>query len=160
MLKTSRADEQRLLITWLYGINAKERPLDKSFLLTLEQYVQWHWLETTTVHLLFGILLRKFDRHGEQFCSFNDLISFIFHLLFPSAKIDGYIAEKLNDGEAQQIFQYGEILVNHLNCLKTQRNSLIEGLWIEIENAFVRQVFSFHLFAKLSFFFSFIFFRR
>ena len=142
ILKTSHGLEQRLLISWLYGINGKQQTLEKSVLLTFQQYIQWHWLESQSIHLLFGILLRKFDRHGEELCAINEMISFIFHLLFPSAKIDGYVSEKLNDIEAQQIFEYGEILVNHLNSLTKQRDPLIESLWIEIENAFVRRISS------------------
>ena len=64
--------------------------------------------------------------------------SFIFHLLFPSFKIDGYVTEKRTEMEAERIFQYGQILVNHLQRLKTSRDDLIETVWIDIENAFVR----------------------
>lgn len=141
ILKKSHGLEQRLLISWLYGLSAR-RPVEKSFLLTFQQYIQWHWLDDQSVQLLFGILLRKFDRHGEKFCSLNEMVSFLFHLLFPSAKIDGYVTEKLNDNEAEQIFRYGEILVNQLNCLKTERDPLIEGLWMEIEKALVRLAIS------------------
>lgn len=137
ILKTSRSTEQRLLVTWLYGINGKQT-LDSSFLLTFQQYIQWHWLETESVHLLFGILLRQFDRHGERFCSLNEMGSFICHLLFPSFKIDGYVTEKRTEKEAERIFQYGQILVSHLQRLKTRRDDLIETVWIDIENAFVR----------------------
>ena len=123
-------------MTWLYGINAKQ-PLNNSFLLTLQQYIQWHWLEAENVHLLLGILLRQFDRHGENLCSMNDFSSFIFRLLFPSFKIDGYVTEKINDIDATRTFKYGEIIVSHLQRLKIHRDDLIEALWIRIENAYV-----------------------
>ena len=136
-LKSSQGIEQRLLLTWIYGLNGK-RPLDRSFLLTLKQHIQWHWLEKENVHLLFGILLRQYDRHGERLFSSNELATFIFHLLFPSFKIEGYISDKRNPDEAQLTFENGEILINHIQRLKVYRNDLIEHLWIEIENAFVR----------------------
>lgn len=136
MLKTSTGVEQRLLITWLYGINGKQ-PINNSFLLSLQQYVQWNWLEEESIHLLLGILLRQYDRHGENLCKINDISLFIFRLLFPSFKIDGYVTEKLNDIDANKTFQFSEIIVNHLQRLKTQRDNIIESLWIRIENAFV-----------------------
>ena len=93
ILKTSTGIEQRLLVTWLYGMNGKQ-PLNNSYLLTLQQYIQWYWLESETIHLLLGILLRQFDRHGENLCPMDDFSLFIFRLLFPSFKIDGYVTEK------------------------------------------------------------------
>jgi hypothetical protein len=140
MLKASQATEQRLLVTWLYGINGKQ-PLEKSFLLTLQQYIQWHWLETTSAHLLFGILLRQFDRHGESLCSMEDLVSFVFHLLFPSFKIDGYVTDKRSDIEVQRIVDYGQVFICHFQQLKHRRDPLIESIWIRIENGFVRRFF-------------------
>jgi hypothetical protein len=114
-----------------------KKSLDRSFLLTIQQYIQWHWLENESIHLLFGILLRQFDRHGEQLFSMNEFVSFIFHLVFPSFKIDGYVNEKRTDIEDQQRFQYSEILISHIQRLKIHRNILIETLWIELENALV-----------------------
>ncbi|CAF3388265.1 unnamed protein product [Rotaria socialis] len=135
ILKTSTGLEQRLLVTWLYGINGKQ-PLNNSFLLSLQQYIQWHWLEPESIHLLLGILLRQYDRHGENLCSMNDFSLFFFRLLFPSFKIDGYVTEKLNGIDANKTFKYSEITINHLQCLKNQRDNITEALWIRIENAF------------------------
>ncbi|CAF3378103.1 unnamed protein product [Rotaria sp. Silwood1] len=135
ILKNSSGIEQRLLITWLYGINGKQS-LNNSFLLSLQQYIQWHWLESESIHLLLGILLRQYDRHGENLCTLNDFSLFFFRLLFPSFKIDGYVTEKLNDIDANRTFNYSEIIINHLQCLKIHRDNIIESLWIRIENAF------------------------
>ena len=136
ILKTSCGIEQRLLVTWLYGINGKQL-LDNSFLLSLQQYIQWYWLESDSINLLLGILLRQYDRHGENLCSLDRFSLFIFRLLFPSFKIDGYITEKINDIDANRIFKYGEIIINHLQQLKQHRDNIIEALWIRIENVFV-----------------------
>jgi hypothetical protein len=67
----------------------------------------------------------------------NDFSSFIFRLLFPSFKIDGYVTEKINDTDANRTFKYGEIIICHLQRSKIHRDDLIEALWIRIENAFV-----------------------
>ncbi|CAF5058594.1 unnamed protein product, partial [Rotaria socialis] len=52
-------------------------------------------------------------------------------------KIDGYVTEKLNGIDANKTFKYSEITINHLQCLKNQRDNITEALWIRIENAFV-----------------------
>jgi hypothetical protein len=129
--------EQRLLLTWLYGINGKQI-LNNSVLLSLQQYIQWYWLESESIHLLLGILLRQFDRHGENFCSLNDFSLFFFRLLFPSFKIDGYVTEKITDIDANRTFKYGEMIINHLQSMKIHRDDFIEALWIRIENALVK----------------------
>ncbi|CAF0894656.1 unnamed protein product [Adineta steineri] len=135
LLKVSTGIEQRLLITWLYGINGKQ-PLNNSCLLSLQQYIQWYWLEQESIHLLLGILLRQYDRHGENLCTMNEFSLFLFRLLFPSFKIDGYVTEKINDIDANRTFKYGELIINHLQRLKLHRDDIIEALWIRIENAF------------------------
>jgi hypothetical protein len=137
----------------LYGVNGKH-PLNNTFLLTLQQYIQWYWLESESIHLLLGILLRQFDRHGENLCPMNDFSLFIFRLLFPSFKIDGYVTEKLNEIDANRTFKYGEIIINHVQRLKIHRDDLIEALWIRIENAFVN--ISFDFISYIFLFFSFI----
>ncbi len=144
ILKVSTGIEQRLLLTWLYGFNGKQK-LNNSFLLSLQQYVQWYWLETESIHLLLGILLRLFDRHGENLCSADDFSLFFFRLLFPSFKIDGYVTEKTNDIDANRTFKYGEMVINHLQSLKAHRDDIIEALWIRIENALVKKTSSFDL---------------
>jgi len=136
ILKVSSGIEQRLLLSWLYGFNGQVK-LDHSFLLSLQQYIQWSLLEIESIHLLLGILIRQFDRHGENLCSLNEFSLFIFCLLFPSFKIEGYVVEKINEVDANRTFKYGEIIVNHLQVLKNQRDNLIEALWIRIENALV-----------------------
>jgi hypothetical protein len=151
ILKTSTGIEQRLLLTWLYGINGKQM-LNNSFLLSLQQYIQWHLLELESTHLLLGILLRQFDRHGENLCSLNDFSLFFFRLLFPSFKIDGYVTEKMNDTDANRTFKYGEIIINHLQCMKTHRDDFIEALWIRIENALVNKSNILFLFYFILFF--------
>lgn len=138
ILKTSTGLEQRLLLTWLYGFNGREK-LNNSYLLSLQQYIQWYWLESESIHLLLTILLRQFDRYGENLTSLDDFTLFFFRLLFPSFKIDGYVTEKINDIDANRTFKYGEIVINHLQALKTHRNDFIEALWIRIENALVRE---------------------
>ncbi|CAF1343226.1 unnamed protein product [Adineta steineri] len=135
LLKVSTGIEQRLLITWLYGINGRQ-PLNNSCLLSLQQYIQWYWLEQESIHLLLGILLRQYDRHGENLCTMNEFSLFLFRLLFPSFKIDGYVTEKINDIDANRTFKYGELIINHLQRLKLHRDDIIEALWIRIENAF------------------------
>lgn len=137
MLKSSQHIEQRFILSWIYGLNGNT-PIESSFLLTLKQYIQWHWLERESIQLLFGILLRQYDRHGKRLFSSNELATFIFHLLFPSFKIVGYVSEQRDQNEPQLIFENSEIIINHLQCLKVHRNVLIESLWIEIENALVR----------------------
>lgn len=117
--------------------------MNNSFLLTLKQYIQWHWLEAESTHLLLGILLRQYDRHGENLCTQDDFSLFFFHLLFPSFKIDGYVTEKNNDIDSETTFTYSEIIINHLQCLKTQRDNIIEALWIRIENLFVCSKFTY-----------------
>jgi len=89
--------------------------------------------------LLLGILLRQFDRHGENLCLLNDFSLFFFRLLFPSFKIDGYVTEKINDIDANRTFKYGEMIINHLQSMKLHRDDLIEALWIRIENALVNK---------------------
>jgi len=150
ILKISTGIEQRLLLTWLYGINGKQI-LNNSFLLSLQQYIQWYWLETESIHLLLGILLRQFDRHGENLCLLNDFSLFFFRLLFPSFKIDGYVTEKINDIDANRTFKYGEIIINHLQSLKNHRDNLIEALWIRIEDALVNKS-NIYFFFKLYFY--------
>jgi hypothetical protein len=76
----------------------------------------------------------------------NDFSLFLFRLLFPSFKIDGYVTEKINDIDANRTFKYAEIIINHLQRLKTHRDDIIEALWIRIENAFVGILNSFSFF--------------
>lgn len=138
ILKTSTGLEQRLLLTWLYGFNGREK-LNNSYLLSLQQYIQWYWLESEGIHLLLTILLRQFDRYGENLTSLDEFSLFFFRLLFPSFKIDGYVTEKITEIDANRTFKYGEIVINHLQALKVHRNDFIEALWIRIENALVRK---------------------
>ena len=138
ILKTSTGLEQRLLLTWLYGFNGREK-LNNSYLLSLQQYIQWYWLESENIHLLLTILLRQFDRYGENLTSMDEFSLFFFRLLFPSFKIDGYVTEKITDIDANRTFKYGEIVINHLQALKVHRDDFIEALWIRIENALVRK---------------------
>lgn len=137
ILKISSGIEQRLLLSWLYGFNGSVK-LDHSFLLSLQQYIQWSLLENESIHLLLGILLRQYDRHGENLCSPNDFSLFLFCLLFPSFKLEGYVVEKINEVDANRTFKYGEIIINHVQALKNQRENVVEALWIRIENALVR----------------------
>lgn len=139
ILKTSTGFEQRFLLTWLYGFNGREK-LNSSYLLSLQQYIQWYCLESESIHLLLTILLRQFDRHGENLTSLNDFVQFFFRLLFPSFKIDGYVTEKINDIDANRTFKYGEMIINHLQMLKVHRDDIIEALWIRIENALVKKI--------------------